>query len=388
MHHKILFTATVDYHFKSFHLPVLKWFRDMGWEVHVAANGNINLPYTEKKFNLPIQRSPFNRMNMEAYKQLKQLIDTQQYSIVHCHTPVGGVLTRLAAMEARKKGTKVIYTAHGFHFCKGAPLLNWLTYYPVEKWLSSKTDCLLTINEEDHRLAREHKFKAEAIEHIHGVGVDIEKYSPLSSADKEIRRQAYRYKKNDFLLFYAAEFNKNKNQKLLLKAMCLLKDKLPNAKLLLAGEGSLLEECKQFAAANGIQEMVHFLGFRKDIADILPMCDVGVASSLREGLPVNIMEAMACGLPIVATDNRGHRELVESGVNGFTISDQNEFSFFERLAELSNSKVLRDQFGEMSRMKLMKYDTSSVIRELELIYNTYIQREKNESENQYNRAYI
>ncbi|MGP1907769.1 glycosyltransferase family 4 protein [Metabacillus sp. JX24] len=388
MQQKILFTATVDYHFKSFHLPVLKWFRDMGWEVHVAANGNINLPYTDKKFNLSIQRSPFNRRNLEAYKQLKQLIDTQHYSIVHCHTPVGGVLTRLAAREARTKGTKVIYTAHGFHFCKGAPLLNWLTYYPVEKWLSSKTDCLLTINEEDYRLARQHKFKAAAIEHIHGVGVDVEKYSPLSSEDKEIRRQSYNYKKNDFLLFYAAEFNKNKNQKLLLRAMCLLKDKLPNAKLLLAGEGNLLEECKQFAAENGILEMVDFLGFRKDIADILPMCDVGVASSLREGLPVNIMEAMACGLPIIATENRGHRELVENGVNGFIISDQNEFSLFERVAELSNSKVLREQFGETSRMKLLKYDTSSVIRELELIYNTYMQREKNESENQYNRAYI
>lgn len=388
MKEKILFTATVDYHFKSFHLPVLKWFHENGWEVHVAAHGTIDLPYTDSKFNLPIKRSPFNRRNTEAYRQLKEIIDHNHYNIIHCHTPVGGVLTRLAARDARKKGTKVLYTAHGFHFCKGAPLQNWLTYYPVEKWLSSYTDCLLTINNEDYHLALNHRFKAGSIEHIHGVGVDTEKFCPISKEEKEQRRKFYGYQKDDFLMFYAAEFNKNKNQKLLLQAMCHLKNKVPNAKLLLAGEGPLLAECKRFAEANGLKDAVHFLGFRKDIEQILPMCDLAVASSLREGLPVNVMEAMACGLPIVATDNRGHRELVGDGVNGFIIQDFNAITFSEKMAEISAFKAQKEHFGEMSRLRLLKYETSSVIHELETIYNTYIQREDNETQNQYNRAYI
>ncbi|KEZ50337.1 glycosyltransferase family 4 protein [Metabacillus indicus] len=385
---KILFTATVDYHFKSFHLPVLKWFQENGWEVHVAAHGTIDLPYTDFKFNLPIKRSPFNRRNTDAYRQLKEIIDHNHYSIIHCHTPVGGVLTRLAARDARKKGTKVLYTAHGFHFCKGASLQNWLTYYPVEKWLSSYTDCLLTINNEDYHLALKHRFKAGSIEHIHGVGVDTEKFCPIPKEDKVQRRKLYGYQKDDLLMFYAAEFNKNKNQMLLLKAMIHLRTKLPNAKLLLAGEGTLLTECKRFAEANGLKDTVHFLGFRNDIANILPMCDLAVASSLREGLPVNIMEAMACGLPIVATDNRGHRELVGDGVNGFIIHDQNSIAFSEKVAEITTFNALREQFGDMSRLRLIKYETASVIHELESIYNKYMQREENEAENQYNRAYI
>ncbi|WP_203287299.1 glycosyltransferase family 4 protein [Metabacillus sp. cB07] len=346
---KILFTATVDYHFKSFHLPVLKWFQENGWEVHVAAQGTIDLPYTDFKFNLPIKRSPFNRRNTDAYRQLRKIIDHNHYCIIHCHTPVGGVLTRLAARDARKKGTKVLYTAHGFHFCKGAPFQNWLTYYPVEKWLSSYTDCLLTINNEDYHLALKHRFKARSIEHIHGVGVDTEKFCPISNEEKEQRRKFYGYQKDDFLMFYAAEFNKNKNQKLLLQAMCHLKNKVPNAKLLLAGEGTLLAECKRFAEANGMKDTVHFLGFRKDIADILPMCDLAVASSLREGLPVNIMEAMACALPIVATDNRGHRELVGDGVNGWIVAANNSEALSERINQISSDNKISTYLGANGR---------------------------------------
>ena len=150
---KVLFCATVDYHFKAFHLPYLKWFKEQGWQVHIAASGELELPYTDQKFNIPIQRSPFRMKNFEAYNKLKQLMDHNKYDIIHCHTPMGGVLARLAARKTRANGTKVIYTAHGFHFCKGAPLINWLTYYPIEKMLANDTDCLITINQEDYQIA-------------------------------------------------------------------------------------------------------------------------------------------------------------------------------------------------------------------------------------------
>ena len=178
MQKRILFCATVDYHFSSFHLPYMKWFKDQGWEVHVAAAGKMDLPFTDQKFDIPIVRSPFNRNNIKAYDQLKKIIDQNDYKMIHCHTPMGGVLARLAARQARKMGTKIIYTAHGFHFCKGAPLANWLLYYPIEKTLSRLTDCLITINTEDYQLAKK-KFKAEKIEHVHGVGVNTEVFKPV-----------------------------------------------------------------------------------------------------------------------------------------------------------------------------------------------------------------
>lgn len=370
---KVLFSATVDYHFKSFHLPILKWFKEQGWEVHVAALGTIELPYVDQKFNLPIQRSPFNRRNSAAFRKLRDIINQNQYKIIHCHTPVGGVLTRLAAKEARKQGTKVIYTAHGFHFCKGAPLQNWLTYYPIEKWLSTYTDCLITINAEDYHLATERRFGARSVEHVHGVGVDTEKFKPISETERAERRQDLGYKTDDFLLFYAAEFNKNKNQQLLLNAMTRLKEKLPNAKLLLAGEGTLLEDCKKLAKTKGIEHMVHFLGFRNDIDTILPICDLAVGSSLREGLPVNIMEAMACGLPVVATWNRGHGELVEDGVNGWIVGNEEVQAMAEHIYSFAADHLKSSIFGSNGRLLIeSQYSIKQVLEEKSKIYMKYM----------------
>ena len=130
-----------------------------------------------------LQRSPFKRNNINAYRELKEIIDQNNYKIIHCHTPMGGVLARLAARKARKNGTKVIYTAHGFHFCKGAPLANWLLYYPIEKTLAHFTDCLITINTEDYQLAKR-RFKAEKIEHVHGVGVNTDIFKPVGEEQR------------------------------------------------------------------------------------------------------------------------------------------------------------------------------------------------------------
>jgi glycosyltransferase EpsD len=306
MSKKILFCATVDYHFKAFHLPTMKWFKEQGWDVHVAAAGNISLPFTDQKYNIPIQRAPFHRGNIQAYKQLKSIMDKNQYSIIHCHTPLGGVLGRLASKTVRKSGTKIIYTAHGFHFCKGASFLNWLLYYPIEKQLARFTDCLITINSEDYSTAIDHRFSASRTELVNGVGVDTNRFQPISEKQRKALRLKLGFKQDDFLLFYAAEFNKNKNQQLLIHAIANLKDELPKARLLLAGEGPLLEKCKELAEKLGVSEQVEFLGFRNDIDQILPACDVAVGSSHREGLPV-ISGGEAGGSPRSDVASKHHR---------------------------------------------------------------------------------
>ncbi|EKN69405.1 group 1 glycosyl transferase [Neobacillus bataviensis LMG 21833] len=372
MYKRVLFCATVDYHFKAFHLPYLKWFKEQGWEVHVAASGTMNLPYVDKKYNIPIQRSPFNKMNLGAYKELKDIIDQNQFKIIHCHTPMGGLLTRLAARKARGKGTKVLYTAHGFHFCKGAPLTNWMLYYPIERVLSQFTDCLITINEEDYRLACKHQFKANQIEHIHGVGVNTERFAP--EKDKSILRQKYHYSNDAFLMFYAAEFNKNKNQELLIRSIAIVKNEIPNAKLLLAGEGPLLQECKGLADKLGVKNMIDFLGYRNDITQLLKISDIAVASSLREGLPVNIMEAMACGLPIIAVENRGHRDLISDNENGWLVGNNN-MEISDKMKILAVNKELRDQFGLKSRgIVLSKYSLNKILEEKSKLYQEVIDK--------------
>ncbi|MFS0861510.1 glycosyltransferase family 4 protein [Fredinandcohnia sp. 179-A 10B2 NHS] len=374
---KILFCATVDYHFKAFHLPYLKWFKEQGWEVHVAAEGDIELPFVCKKYNIPIQRTPLSLKNFTAYKELKKIIDQNNYQIIHCHTPMGGVLGRLAARTARKNGTKVIYTAHGFHFCKGAPLTNWLLYYPIERLLASSTDCLITINSEDYELAKRHQFKAGSIEHVHGVGVDLDKFRPVDKIRRNVLRRIDDFNPKDIIMFYAAEINKNKNQQFLIKALSIIKDDIPNVKLLLAGDGILLEECRLLALKLGLLNQVEFLGLRNDIDMLLKISDIAVASSLREGLPVNVMEAMACGLPILATDNRGHRELVSNNENGWVLHPDDIVGFGEKLKELAMNEYLRNRLGKVSRTLMEStYGIDNVLDEKIAIYTRYMNAEE------------
>jgi glycosyltransferase EpsD len=349
----------------------MEWFAKQNWEVHVAANGNSNLPFVHKKYRIPIERSPFHLGNLRAYRALKSIIAENHYDIIHCHTPLGGVLARLASRKVRKRGTKVLYTAHGFHFCKGASLLSWLIYYPVEKSLARVTDCLITINEEDYGLAKRKRFNAGRIERVHGVGVDTDQFRPMSPAERIMSRQRFGFEPEHFLMFYAAEFNKNKNHQFLIHALAVVLAEAPEARLLLAGEGPLLEDCRKLAERLGVRQAVHFLGFREDIAELLPMCDAAVSSSLREGLPVNIIEAMCCGLPIVAVRNRGHRELVADRENGFLVAPDQVHEFARCLLELYRSPELCRKMGGESLRRVRQYSLKQVEPEMVKIYSLY-----------------
>ena len=184
---KVLFVSTVvKTHIMEFHIPYLKMLKDMGWETAVASRNDYKdpkdcvIPYCDTYYDVPFERNPFKLENIKAYKQLKKIIDEGRYGIIHCHTPVGAMLTRLAATDARKKGSKVIYTAHGFHFYKGAPVINWLAYYPIEKALARKTDVLITINKEDYERAKS-KLKAGRVEYV-----------PVSYTHLDVYKRQYR----------------------------------------------------------------------------------------------------------------------------------------------------------------------------------------------------
>jgi glycosyltransferase EpsD len=267
----------------------------------------------------------------------------------------------------------VIYTAHGFHFCKGAPFINWLVYYPIEKILSHYTDCLITINEEDYALAVKYRFKAKRIDHVHGVGVNTERYQPIDEICKRESRISLGYQPDDFLMFYAAEFNKNKNQQFLIKALGLLKEEVPHAKLLLAGDGPLQEQCRELAKQLDVAEKVDFLGYRNDIDKILPLCDIAVASSVREGLPVNIMEAMACSLPVIASDNRGHRELVHNDDNGWIIAPNDIDAMSDRIQLLAQNHDLKYKLGRSGQEMIeRRYAINKVLDEKRSIYSNFM----------------
>lgn len=375
---KVLFVATITKHIEGFHSPYLKMFKEKGYEVHVATGDNESLKkYCDKKFNITLSRSPYKFNNLIGINQLKKIIEQERYEIIHCHTPMGGVATRLAAKKARKKyNTRVIYTAHGFHFFKGAPLKNWLMFYPVEWFLSKYTDTLITINKEDYKLAKR-KFdkRCNNVEYVPGVGIDIKKFDfKMTNKEKHDLRKSLGLKDDDFVLIFPARLDKNKNQGFLINCMKDLVKNYPNFHLLLPGVDELNGHYQKMAIDKGIENNIHFLGYRSDIPQLMKISNIAVTSSLREGLPVNILESLACGLPVVALDCRGIDDLIVDNMNGFVIKIHSPHcmrEFNNALLKIYNNNNIQFKYYKNNIKRANDYSTEIVISYFNKIYFLY-----------------
>lgn len=370
---KVLFVATVvKTHIMEFHIPYLKMFKEHGWETAVAAWNDYENPedcviqYCDTYYNIPFERNPLKPGNWKAYKELKKVIDNGGYDIIHCHTPVGAMLTRLAAKQARKNGTKVFYTAHGFHFYKGAPALNWLLYYPVEKWLSRYTDVLITINKEDYERAK--TFKAGRVCYVPGVGIDLKKF--MTSDDLHEEKRSWLCKKFDIpedavILLSVGEVNKNKNHRVVIEALGKLKRK--DIYYVICGRGPLQNEYRALANQLKIGKQVIIAGYRTDVADFYKAADVFVFPSFREGLPVSVMEAMASGLPVIATCIRGSSDIVKEKNNGVLLKPDDVEGFANAIDAFRNVDLIKS-ISKTNANESMKYDLDAVIKLYQRVY--------------------
>ncbi|MFC5542454.1 glycosyltransferase family 4 protein [Ureibacillus suwonensis] len=368
---KILYVTTISNTVNGFLIPHIKMLIEEGHEVHCAFNivQEVNEELNKmgcKIYDIEFQRSPLSKENIKAYKKLKKLIHQEKYDIVHTHTPVASACVRLACKKLSE--VKVIYTVHGFHFFKGAPIKNWLIFYPIEKWLSKYTDCIITINNEDYNIAKE-KFNSKYVKMINGVGINTSKFTPQTLSKKIELRKEYGYSEKNFILIFVGELNRNKHQDLLIKTVYKLKDKIPNMKLLLVGNGNMFEKYNKLVCKLGLEEYVEFLGYRSDVPNLMIISDIAVSSSRREGLPVNVMEAMATGLPLIVTNCRGNRDLVKNGKNGYLIEIDDVDSFVNKIEELYVSKNTRENFGKESRKNIEKYELKNVLGEMKNIYS-------------------
>lgn len=371
---KVLFVATVRSHIGQFHIPFIEELKRRGCIVHAAFKDNsdekpgLDLSAVDKVFEVPFSRSPYSPDNIKAYKILKKIIDENGYDAVHCHTPMGSVVARLASKDAAKSGTKVIYTAHGFHFYNGASKKNWLLFYPVEKYLSKYTDCLITINQEDYDNAVNRRFKAGKIFKVNGVGVDISKFHPVDREEKNRLRSEYGYSNKDFILVYPANLTAGKNHPMLFSAVKKVAKKYDFIRLLCPGQEELAPQYKKMTEELNISDKVEFLGYRRDIERLVGLSDVSVSASNREGLPVNLIEAMAVGNAIVATDVRGNRDLVKDGKNGYLVSLGDSDAMADRIIKLIENPEIMDKFKAQNLTDVKAYSTESVIDQMIKIY--------------------
>lgn len=364
---KILYVTTIGgtmNFFKNF----IKSLIDNGNTVDIATNekgSKVADCYREWGCTVhPISctRSPLNKGSIRAIGEIRDIVKDGGYEIVHCHTPVAAMCARLACRKLRKDGVKVVYTAHGFHFYKGAPKKNWLLYYPIEKICSEYTDVLVTINQEDYAFAKK-KMKSKRVEYVPGVGIDLEKFS-RTDVNRYEKRKELGIPENATLLISVGELNKNKNHETVIRAVAELKNE--NIYYIIAGKGGLEGYLNGLIEEVGLTDRVKLLGYRNDIKELCAISDVFVFPSFREGLSVSVMEAMATGLPVVCSKIRGNTDLID-GDGGKHFNPHSVAECKSAIESVIAADI--NALGEYNRKKVTNFSLAEVNRQMLDIYS-------------------
>lgn len=378
---KALIVTRVSGFVPQFEMNHVRLLQQMGYEVHYAANFDMVVYGKDNTrlegtgiicHHIPFCRSPFSPKVLSSYRQLRQLIVSGHFDLIHCHMPMTGVVTRLAAQSVRRKTkrrTPVIYTAHGFHFYSGAPIKNWLYYVP-ERWLARYTDCLITMNEEDYERARTFPVRGRA-EKIPGVGIEVEKDKKSDESRVQIRhrvRAEFGISETDFVIISVGELNTNKNHIQVLRMLTQPFDF--SLKYIICGVGGLQEQLMEFVKSNRLESQVIFTGYRLDIDDILAASDLFVFPSLREGLSVAVMEAMRAGLPVIAKKIRGNVDLIEEGKGGLLVTNGDVAEYREAVMQLRNAKEHSQKMGGWNHKRIMDFSVEKVVKKMEEIYQS------------------
>jgi glycosyltransferase involved in cell wall biosynthesis len=365
---KILYVTTLSRTINAFLVPHIEKLISEGNTVDCACSidEEVEKNLTDKGvrfFHIPFTRNPLNPINLKAFNNLLKIQAKYKYDIVHVHTPIAALYGRLLKLKFPE--LKTIYTVHGFHFYKGAPIVNWGIYYPIERIMAHYTDTMITMNVEDFERAR--KFKVKKTHKVNGVGVKLSSYDQNLFNKLEIRRKL-NLQKDDFVIIMIAEVNKNKNHKQMIDAVELLKGRGINVKVICAGDGPLLDELKKDIEERKLDENIQLLGNRRDVNELITACDIGILMSYREGLPRNIMELMACKKPVIGTNIRGIRDLVDDGVTGFLVNVSDSKETASKIEEFFSNRELLEIMGMNAYESIKNYEVERVIDSLVEVY--------------------
>lgn len=376
---KVLVVASV--------ISMIEWFnkeniyflkKELNCDVHLAVNldfmedTNVDrtVEYIEKLksmgivlHNIKFARSPIKLDNFSAYKSLKKIISSYDFDLIHCHTPTASMLTRIASRRTRKIGTTVMYTSHGFHFHKASPKLNWIIYYPIEKWLSKYTDIIVTINQEDY--GRLEKFHMITRKYIPGVGVDINKIKSLI-VDKNEKKKSIGVPSNGILILSAGELIERKNHQVIIKALGKLKRK--DIFYAICGKGPLKNDLIKLARKNNIHDQFILLGFRKDIYELFYAADISALPSRIEGLGLVGIESLSAGIPLIASNVQGIMDYIIDGKNGYCVSPNDVDAFAKKIEILASSNEFRESMKQECIKSVEPYELENALSEMQKIY--------------------
>ncbi len=380
MKKKILITAT-ELHLYQFWTQHIKMLIQNGYSVDLVCS-HVGDKLDELKQVLlscenprltvvDLKRSPLSPHNIRGYFQLKKYFSENKYDLIITNEPVMGVMTRLASRAIRKKhGTRLIYFAHGFHFWKGAPLLNWALFYPIEKLAARITDVIVTMNSEDYQFAKEH-FNSAEIEYTNGIGADFNDKS-FSLYDRNQKRRELNLSDSDFMVFSASELTDRKNLRFAFDVIEILVNKgYKNIKFFVRGKGPLENDYKEYIKKHNLGENIFLLGYGRDINQMCCAADAFLFTSKQEGLPVAVMEAMSCNLPCVCSNVRGASDLISNGNGGFVCSLSSPEEFASRLEYIMKNDVRRELTENNERI-LEPYSFESVHNYIESLISKNI----------------
>ncbi len=395
---KALIVTRVSGFLPQFEANNVKILQEMGFEVHYAANFN-TIVYGKDNHRLEgmglichqidFERSPFSPGVRKAYHQLKELMEQEAFDLIHCHMPMSGVVARMAAQAVRRSSGRkvpVLYTAHGLHFYEGAPLKNWI-YYPVERYLSRFTDRLILINEEDYKRAQKFPVRG-SVERTMGIGMRLEQFRPWYKTDYSMGKagsdqdiyEKYGIPDNYGILISVGEITQRKNHIVMIDAMKELLD-LPLV-YVICGSGPWEEKLKTHVHELGLESRVKFAGYIEQVPAMLRQADCFVFPSFQEGLPVAVMEAMAVGLPVIATRIRGITDLLEHTKGGYLSDDWEPESYAVKVRRMfsergGKSKVSRQQrrqeMGQWNREKVQEFALPVVEAKMRSIYQSVME---------------
>ena len=364
---KVLVLTTTDNMITQFLVPHIKDLISYGAKVDCVCHktGPWFDDLSSMGFNMidiNMRRSPIKPTNYKAYRSLVKLFKERKYDLIYCQQPVGGLMGRLLG---KKFKVPVIYTAHGFFFFKGNNPLKNVLYRTAEKVLSKNTDVLITINDEDFSATQ--KWKTPRKYKISGIGINSKRF-----VDEEFDKQAFKkslgIESEDKVVLSVAEVNKNKNYRTMLKTIVNLVKEDPKIKYLACGTGVLIDEMQNKVKKYGLENNVHFLGYRKDINKIMQISDVFFHQSYREGLPVSVMEAMYFGLPVVASNIRGNRDLIDNKKGGFLTEPEDVVAQTDAIQKILSNDDLAKQMSQYNKEKVKPFFIENVRQELKDIY--------------------
>ena len=362
---KILFCTTMDLQIQTFHWRMINELHKRGHIVDAVTNGTYTIDSIHQKFTVPFHRNPLHPDNLKAQKQIEKMIAENQYDIISCHSPTAGFYGRRAA---RRFDIKVLYTAHGFHFWKGSPFINQAAYKTMERMAAHWTDVLVAINPEDYEAAREFTYKpGGGPVYIPGVGVDVKAIQADRTDSKEIRKELS-IPDNAFVLYSIGELIPRKNHLFVLETLRTQFSIDPSLHYVIAGDGTLRESLMEWIRRYHLEDRIHLLGFRKDARRLMYGMDVFLFPSRQEGLPVAVMEAMAAGLPVIASDIRGNHDLIRDGENGFLYPSGDEARFLQCLNKLRRSQETRTAFSSQEQKDIETYSLEAVEPQILALY--------------------